>query len=301
MDGVLFIVNPAGHGGAGLQTWTAFQEAWGAPIPADDVAVTEGPGHARQLTSGATGYGVVAAVGGDGTVGEVISGVMDRDGSRPHVAIVPGGTGNDIARNLGMGGIGDAVAALRDRRARAVDIVRVECQVDGGRAEKFAFLYGAAGFSGLPRVRPWMKRWLGPAIAYNFATFVEILAFRAPEMTVRSREEEFRGRSWMVTAGNAERISGGSVCMSPGAALDDGLLEVAIYPNRHRLLMLTQLFPKIPSGAQVDEPDVGYFRTGRIEVESRPASLVELDGDLFGKTPATFEVVPHAVTILCPA
>ena len=148
-----------------------------------------------------------------------------------------------------------------------------------------------------------MKRWLGPAIAYNFATFVEIMVFRAPHMTVRSKEgeEEFRGRSWMVVAGNAERISGGSVCIAPGASLEDGLLNVAIYPNRHRLFMLTQLFPKIPSGTQVDEPDVAYFRTERIEVESEPASLVDLDGDLVGKTPATFEVLPRAVEILCLA
>ena len=51
----------------------------------------------------------------------------------------------------------------------------------------------------------------------------------------------------------------------------------------------------------MDEPDVAYFRTERIEVESEPASLVDLDGDLVGKTPATFEVLPRAVEILCLA
>ena len=301
MDESLYIVNPAGHGGAGLKTWSAFQEAWGEPISADHVRVTEGPGHARELAAGTTGYEVIVAVGGDGTVGEIISGVLDREDARPRVAVVPGGTGNDIARNLGMGEIGHAVAALREGIPRAVDIIQVECDADGGRHRKFAFLFGSAGFSGLPRVKPWMKRWLGPAIAYNFATFVEILVFRAPHMTVRSKEEEFKGRSWMVVAGNAERISGGSVCIAPGANLEDGLLNVAIYPNRHRLLMLTRLFPKIPSGAQVEEPDVAYFRTGRITVESEPASLVDLDGDLVGTTPATFEVLPRAVEIMCLA
>ena len=88
--------------------------------------------------------------------------------------------------------------------------------------------------------------------------------------------------------------------MSPGARTDDGLLDVTIYPNRPRFLMLTQLFPKIPSGAQVDEPDVAYFRTARVEVDSDPPSIVEVDGDLFGTTPASFTVVPTAVTVLCP-
>jgi diacylglycerol kinase family enzyme len=64
--------------------------------------------------------------------------------------------------------------------------------------------------------------------------------------------------------------------------------------------MLTQLFPKIPSGAQVEEADVLYFRTASVEVESDPPSIVELDGDLFGTTPASFTVVPNAVKVLCP-
>ncbi len=87
--------------------------------------------------------------------------------------------------------------------------------------------------------------------------------------------------------------------MSPGARVDDGFLDVAIYPNRHRMRMLTQLFPKIPSGAQVEEPDVAYFRTARIEVDSDPPSVVELDGDLFGTTPVTFTAVPGAVEVIC--
>ena len=300
MGKVLYIINPAGHGGTGMKTWVAFKEAWGEPIAPADARVTERPGHARALAAEATGYEIIAAVGGDGTVSEVISGILDRVDPTRHVAIVPGGTGNDIARNLGMGTMDAAVGALRDGKPRSVDVVRVESEADGEKQQRFAFLFGSAGFSALPMLTPWMKKWLGPAIAYNVAAFLEIMTFKVPHLSVRSKEKRFEGHSWMVVAGNAERVSGGSVCMSPGASPEDGLLDVAIYPNRHRLLMLTQLFPKIPSGAQVDEPDVAYFRTARLEVDSQPPALVEVDGDLFGTTPASFEVIPHAVSVLCP-
>ncbi len=295
----LYIINPAGRGGAGMQTWDEFKQLWGAPIPTDDARVTKRPGHARQIAAESVGHEVIVAVGGDGTVGEVISGVMDREGTLPCVAIVPGGTGNDIARNLGMGTADTAVTALRDGQPRDVDIIEAECEVSGKRVRKYAFLYCSAGFSALHRVKPWMKRRLGPALAYNLATLTEIAMFQPPRLTVRSEEKKFTGASWMVVAGNAERTSGGSVCLSPGAELDDGLLDVAIYPNRHRLLMLTQLFPKIPSGRQVAEPDVAYFRTRRIDVDSDPPSTVELDGDEFGMTPARFTVIPHAVKLMC--
>jgi YegS/Rv2252/BmrU family lipid kinase len=299
MRKALYIINPAGHGGSGMRTWEKFKAHWRDPIADEDVRVTERPGHARDIAATATGYDTLVAVGGDGTVGEVISGVMDDEQTGPCVAIVPGGTGNDIARNLGMGTVDAAVAALRDGVPQSVDIVDVECQVDGQPEHRFAFLYGSTGFSSLPLVKPWIKRWLGAAIAYNEATLRNILTFQAPVMKVRSVERCFDGRSWMVIAGNAERTSGGSVCMSPGARTDDGLLDVAIYPNRNRFLMLTQLFPKIPSGAQVDEADVAYFRTASVAVDSDPPSIVELDGDLFGTTPATFTVVPDAVKVLC--
>mgnify|MGYP001555179885 CR=1 FL=1 len=299
MGDALYIINPAGHGGSGLRTWSQFKALWPDPIDEDDVRVTERSGHAREIAAAAAGYETLVAVGGDGTVGEVISGVMDRSRVRPHIAIVPGGTGNDIARNLGMGTLETAVAALRDGVPRTVDIVDVEARVEGRPEHRFAFLYGAAGFSAIPLVKPWIKRWLGPTIAYNEATLRNILKFQAPIMRVRSRERSFEGRSWMVIAGNAERTTGGSVCMSPGARIDDGLLDVAIYPNRHRLLMLTQLFPKIPTGAQVEEPDVAYFRTARIEVDSDPPSFVDLDGELFGTTPATFTALPGAVNVMC--
>lgn len=300
MRKALYIINPAGHGGSGMRTWEEFKAVWRDQIADEDVRVTERPGHGREIAAAATGYDTLVAVGGDGTVAEVISGVMDRKQVQPPVAIVPGGTGNDIARNLGMGTVEAAVAALREGAPQTVDIVDAQSRVDGRPQRRFAFLYGSAGFSALPLVKPWMKRWLGPAIAYNEATFRNILMFQAPVMKVRSRERSFEGRSWMVIAGNAERTTGGSVCMSPGARTDDGLLDVAIYPNRNRFLMLTQLFPKIPSGAQVDEPDVTYFRTASVEVDSDPPSIVELDGDLFGTTPASFTVVPDAVKVLCP-
>ncbi len=131
MGSALYIINPAGHGGSGLQTWARFRALWPDSIAEDDVRVTERSGHAREIAATAARYETLVAVGGDGTVSEVISGLMDRAGLRPRVAIVPGGTGNDIARNLGMGTLESAVAALLDGVPRSVDIVEVEAWVDG--------------------------------------------------------------------------------------------------------------------------------------------------------------------------
>jgi diacylglycerol kinase family enzyme len=99
VEKVLHIINSAGHGGAGTRAWEEFKKLWSDPIDSGDVVVTERAGHAREIAAARSDYEILAAVGGDGTVGEVISGIMERQGAKAKVAIVPGGTGNDIGRN----------------------------------------------------------------------------------------------------------------------------------------------------------------------------------------------------------
>jgi len=301
MSDVLYIVNPAGHGGTGRKAWRAFREAWSEPIDPEHVVVTQRPGHAREIAMTADGYDTFAAVGGDGTVGEVISALMERGLFDLELAIIPAGTGNDIARNLGVTSIEDAVDALRNRRPRAVDIMRVESSVDGQTARTYGFLSVAIGFSSIPMIKPWMKRLLGPTGAYYLATILQIVVYQSTLMTLRSGTRKHRGQSWLILVGNAESTAGGSMRLAPGARTDDGELNISIFPSGSRISLPTRLMPKIASGAHIDEPDVAYFPGKKIEIESDPPAVVELDGDLRGWTPATITVCPKAVRILTPA
>lgn len=300
MSNILYIINPAGHGGAGIIVWERVQSEWSDEIDSEDVCFTERQGHAREIAASAEGYDVLAAVGGDGTVGEIMSGIMAQPPPHPRLAIIPAGTGKDIARNLSVHSFEDAAAALRGEHAREVDLIRVDCHVEGHPAHRYAFLMGNVGFSSIPMITPWMKRFLGPKGAYYLGTILQIIAYRAPRMTVCWREQEHSGRVYMVIIGNVERSAGGSMCIAPGARFDDGELDVSIIPPRSRLDMLTKMLPRVASGAHVNEPGVLYFPAGDLEVLSGPPAILEIDGDLFGTTPATFTVCPKAVQVLCP-
>lgn len=297
----LFIINPAGHGGTGTTTWERFQARWPQSVSPQDAIVTQRPGHARDIALSSKGYDTLAAVGGDGTVGDVMSGILDRPGDRPQLAIIPGGTGNDIARNVGIGSIPEAARAMSEGQLRAFDIMRVEYRDGAQRGSRYAFLLTAVGFSSIPMIKPWMKRFLGPKGAYYLGTFLQIILYRAPRLTVRADgRERSAGRSWMVVVGNSEYSSGGSMRIAPGASTVDGELNITVMPVKPKLKMILKLLPKVATGEHIHEPGVVYFPAKVIEIESEPPAILDIDGDLFGTTPATFEVCPGALRVLTP-
>jgi diacylglycerol kinase (ATP) len=283
-----------------MKAWEKFESNHPDKIHREDVIVTERPGHACEIAVSADGYEILAAVGGDGTVGEVMTAIMSREASDVKLAIVPAGTGNDIARNAGIRSVEDAVAAVRYGKPKAFDIMRVESQMDGRPVVNYSFLAGAVGFSSIPRIRPWMKRLLGAKGAYYLATLIQLLLYRTTEMTTKAEERSFRGKAWLVLVGNVESTAGGSMCLAPGARLDDGELNISIFPHGSRIRMGLKLMPKIGSGEHVNVPGISYFPGRRIEIDSNPPAVVELDGDLRGMTPAKFAVCPGAIRVMTP-
>ncbi len=299
MGRTLYIINPAGHGGTGLRAWERFRTLWPGQIPHEHAVVTNRSGHAREVATSADGYEIVAAVGGDGTVGEVISAIMDRQASKPKLAIIPAGTGNDIARHAGIHSVEDSVRALRVDNPHAFDIIRADYQVDGEPGHSFAFLMVSIGFSANAMIRPWMKRLLGPTGAYYLAAFLEILAYRPPFLTVSADgQERSKSVSWMTMVGNVEYSSGGSMCIAPGAHCDDGELNVTIFPVKSKFRMITHLLPKVATGEHIKDAGVSYFPARKIEIDSDPPAILDLDGDILGRTPATLTVCPGALKIL---
>ena len=162
MNRTLYVINPAGHGGAGIKAWEGFKSIFPDKIPAQDCVFTQRPGHAREIAFSADPHDTLVVVGGDGTVGEAMTAIMHRQAPDIRLAIVPAGTGNDIARNVGIRAVEDAADALRNGKPRDFDIMRVETHIEGRPTVNYAFLSGVVGFSSIPRIRPWMKRLLGP-------------------------------------------------------------------------------------------------------------------------------------------
>ena len=300
---ILLIANPAAGRHRGERLLAEAQAQLGALGQAVTPALTESPGHATRLAkANATDFEIVAALGGDGTVNEVANGLMAVEpGERPALAVLPVGTGNDVALTFGLAKFGTALDALANGNTRTLDIVRVQLVRDGKTVTRHALLFAAAGFAAevIRKTGPCVKRFFGRRFSYSVGLFRALVGFRVPEFSVKWDGGGKQGRMFQVCVGNTEFAAGGVMRVSPGARPDDGLLNISLVDALGRL-QIVRRFPSILSGSYVEDERVDYFTGKRLEIDAKPTAELQADGDIIGTTPATIDLLPGALRLVVP-
>lgn len=258
------------------------------------------PGHLTELARAAADDGAarVVAVGGDGTLNEVVNGVALRD---VEVATIPLGTGMDFGRTYGIPTrFDDAVRTVLDGETRTIDAGRVRFRTRGGADdERWYANVGSVGMSGAVAQRAnGMSKALGGKVTFFYALTRVFLEWENTEVTVRLDDGERRGRMHDVVVANGV-WHGGGMMLAPDAVPDDGKLEVVLIGDVSKLDFLTTA-PKIYRGRHVHHPKVEVRKSARVEVDARERLPIELDGEQVGTTPATFEAVPGALRVRVP-
>ncbi|MHB9024164.1 MAG: diacylglycerol/lipid kinase family protein [Armatimonadota bacterium] len=299
---ILLIANPKAAAGRAHRRWEALLGGLRARGLEIDCAFTEHPGHAVTLAREACGrYSTLVAAGGDGTVNEVASGILLAGVPEVTMGIIPLGTGNDVAMLQGITSLESAVQALAEGELQRIDAIEVRCRDGHAPATRYALLYASVGFAGelLKYTTPAIKRIFGPRYCYSVGFFRALFKFRSPQMTITAGDRQFSGRMFFAGAGNAEYTGGGIMRLSPGARMDDGMLNISIVEELGRLEIIRS-FPKLLAGTHDALPFVQYFPATSMTIEADPALEIAVDGDLFGQTPAEFRVCPGALTLHVP-
>jgi YegS/Rv2252/BmrU family lipid kinase len=252
-------------------------------------------GHATELAEQAArdGFATVVAAGGDGTINEVVNGLMRVPAeTRPRLGIAPMGTANVYARELGLPLSVDAawrvIAAGRERR---VDVG--VAQAGDSKRRHFAAVAGA-GFDAMAIASLDLRlkkriNW----IAYVISGF-RTVARGLPRMTVTADGRRCEG--CFVFIGNS-RLYGGPYRMFPEARLDDGMLEVCVFEGG-RVADVLRYLPRVLTASHPKLSDAHYFKARQVRVESTQPTPTELDGELWGNCPAEFSVEPGALRVL---
>lgn len=262
---------------------------------------TTAPGHASELAAAAAreGFDTVIAVGGDGTVGEVVDGLARTPGGleATRLAVLPLGTMNVFARELGLPLHPRAAArVLAAGRERRVDLGCVECAGATGPVVRcFAQLAGAGLDSrAIARVSGRWKQRVGP-LAYVWAGLV---AWYGPQPLLELHAAGQTWRGTLVVMGNG-RLYGGRVNMFPEARLDDGRLDARLF-TRVTVFTLARFAWAWLCGRAVHAPGTVTLQSERFAITGGEPVPVEADGDNVGQLPAVFSVRPRALRVLGP-
>jgi diacylglycerol kinase (ATP) len=248
----------------------------------------------RALGAIAQGLDVLAVVGGDGMVH---LGVELAAETGTTLAIIAAGTGNDVARGLGLP-VHDPVRAadlVTTGTPRTIDAVR---HVDAHGSRHWFVGVLAAGFDSLVNERANTWPWPKGQMRYNLAILRELPLFRAIPYVVTVDGVRHETKAMLVVVGNGPSYGGGMRVL-PDAEFDDGLLDVLLLHEISTREFL-KVFPKVFKGAHVGHPAVEIIRGRSVTLEA--AGIVAYaDGERFAPLPLTVEVVPGAVTVLAPA
>jgi YegS/Rv2252/BmrU family lipid kinase len=265
-----------------------------------EIRDTSGPGDATIIAREVARAGgrFIVAVGGDGTVHEVVNGLIEDDRAiQPQgvFGVVAAGTGCDFIKTFGIPAMpGHSVVNLDGGEAFPIDIGKVTYQQDGREVSRYFANIAEVGIGADVVARAArLPGFLGPTV-YFFAFWMALRRHRIAQVRIDLVDRTYEGFMNNLVVANGQ-FFGGGMKIAPKAAPTDGLLDVQIEHARKREAVA--LMPKIYKGQHVPHPDIEEAKRARLSIEcDRPLPL-EADGEVLGTTPARFEVLKDLLNL----
>lgn len=263
------------------------------------IHVTEYPEHATQLAREAVEAGntPLIAVGGDGTLSEVINGLMQAtpDGQNPAgpIGFVPFGTANDLCDMLGLPRDLDELSTVFIKgHTTTIDVG----QVNG----RYFANNSAIGLEPMITIESMRLKRLKGVFRYLVAALIGILKKPTWQGQVEWDGQTYQGTLALVSVGNSQR-TGGVFYMTPNASLSDGYLDFVFAPALGYRRMF-QMLPKTQKGEHIHEPEVQEHRTQKLSIRTTTPTPIQADGEVFemGTTEIVYEIKPQALKVFTP-
>jgi YegS/Rv2252/BmrU family lipid kinase len=279
-----------------------------------DLALTEGPGHAIELARAAKqqGYAVVAAAGGDGTISEVVNGLVQAAPGEEvagRLAVLPTGTGNDFAAMIGASKKLDRAAqAIAQGSTQRIDVGVATVRTGEMTLRRYFDNNMGIGLEAAVTIESYKLKRLSGTMLYLTAAVRTVFKMHAPLMRVEWQDADGKAGqreriTLIISVGNSAR-TGGGFYLTPSARLDDGLLDVAM-ADEVSTLSVFGLLPRALNGSHTTHPVVTMLRVRRLQVAIPEGAPVQMDGEVvaeaaraveIGLLPAKLDVVAAQLT-----
>lgn len=293
--GTVVILNPGAAGGRTMKELPRIHgilKRVGGPYV---IYVTKGPNDATDAARSYAEEGAsrILAVGGDGTLNEVVNGIYF-SGKMPALGVVPVGHGTDFARTLGISGsIEQSVLHACEREAKPIDLGLVEW--DNGNSRAFINIAGL-GFDALVAAKAGKSRLPGSNLPYLGSALSTLATFSNIDVRVDADGQVIETAGVFVQIANAQYMGGG-FHFAPMADLADGFLDVCIVGDFSKLELMRQI-PGVYKGKHVSHSKFTHVRAKRIRIETVQPANVQLDGEVLDPAPVTFTVLPGALNLV---
>jgi YegS/Rv2252/BmrU family lipid kinase len=291
------IVNPTSGARAAQRKWPRIKALLEDIGLSFDSELTQEPMQAMELAREAAnrGYDLVVAVGGDGTVNEVVNGLMGPDGKAgADLGVIRAGTANDFARNLDLPrNLERNCQMMVSPRRMEVDVGVVECVKEGQTRQRFFVNVSGAGFDAdlMEEARKTILP-LGPKGPYVGAFLKMAPTYEPKDFTLSFQDRQVVYRAYTVLVSNGKYA--GSIPFDPEADLSDGQFEVMTLNLPTFLGALAGPYFPLPEGY----PKIDYVRTNSVRMDSRQRLSVQADGEVLGELPAQFRILPGALRVV---
>ena len=308
----LIIVNPKSAGGSTRDKWSAIASDIRTHFGPFNVAFTKARGDGTEIAKRAveSGRKFIIACGGDGTINEVANGIVGT-GENVELGVLPSGTGGDFRRSLSIPhGTREAARSLKESETRLIDVGRVTFHDhDGNEVTRHFLNVSSVGLAAsiIERVKAstaadWVPiASLRGKASFALSTLQEVIGIDHETIRVRiDCEEEHNLRTVNFCIANA-RYFGGGMMIAPDARLDDGYFDVVNIGDLGTMKILLNAYT-LYRGTHLELPEVKSRLAKRIEISPTGNEEIHLetDGELPGRLPAVYEIVPKALRVRVP-
>ena len=296
------IVNPTSGRGHAAGLWKGVRPHLKGDV---ETVQTEGPGHATELAAQAIkkGAATIVAVGGDGTINEVVNGFFENDrliSQNTTLGIFSHGTGSDLQRFLQAPKDGAAAAVLlQTGKPRLIDLLKVRYTNFQGRwASRYSINITSFGMGGTVASRVHRSsKIFGGKVSFMLATLRAAVTFGGSSVALCfDQSKTMPVKVINVAIGNG-RYHGGGMLACPRAVIDDGFFDVTVIQFM-RLPELVRNLTLLYNGEIYSHPKVRFFRAKWLQADSKETTLLEIDGEPLGRLPVEISIVPQAIRVL---
>ena len=294
MKNYYLLVNPKGGHKKGLEIYEKVKHIFSSAGTDITVLHTEYAGHAFDFanTLDFVGYDGLCAIGGDGTMYELINGMLKRDDNHKiPIGLITGGTGNSFMYDVDCLDPIDAAKRIVQHKLRPLDIAKVNA--NGELFYSFNIIgWGLATEAGKLAEK---LRWLG-GVRYDVASIIEVLKGKDRIATL-TLEKEVIKENFIFIIGCNTIHTGKAMKMAPLAQLNDGRIDLIIVRKTSRINLL-KLFPKLFSGDHIKSPLVEYRQVKSFSISLEETNDLTIDGEIIGTTPLNVQMIPKMVNVL---